>query len=306
MNQTTKGMRKLLAVLLVAIMAIGVISQAAFAAENGPIVYLDGIEVKDADVIIDDMELFLFPQGITSAKTVFKDVDWDAPGMPTGTEAMLVETVAEELGYEFQENGRTICLAKTGLFFRQNNTAVTFEYYWMDDEVMVRIGVLWAFFAEEMGTRLPTGALCNFTEWAETYGYKVVRYENYYWFNNDGKKPIMMSVNDETVFCQDQQPVVKEGRTLVPIAVITSALGGEAIWDSTERSATIQYEDTTIKIFIGQKDYYVNGKELTMDIPAEIINGRTMVPLRVTGEALGYDVKWDPGTQIDWIRMEKD
>jgi len=37
----------------------------------------------------------------------------------------------------------------------------------------------------------------------------------------------------------------------------------------------------------------VNGKEVKTDVPPQIINGRTMVPVRFVAEALGADVEWD-------------
>jgi hypothetical protein len=37
----------------------------------------------------------------------------------------------------------------------------------------------------------------------------------------------------------------------------------------------------------------VNGQEVVGDIPAQIINGRTMVPIRLVAEALDADVRWD-------------
>lgn len=36
----------------------------------------------------------------------------------------------------------------------------------------------------------------------------------------------------------------------------------------------------------------VNSNPLTMDVPPEIMNGRTMVPMRAVFEALGADVNW--------------
>lgn len=38
---------------------------------------------------------------------------------------------------------------------------------------------------------------------------------------------------------------------------------------------------------------FVNSKEIKSDVPAQMVNGRTMVPLRAIGEALGVDVAWD-------------
>lgn len=299
-------MRKLLALLLIAVIAIGIMTPVTLAADNELVIFVEGIQVNDADVEFDGMGDFYFPKGVESAKTVFKDVNWDEPGMPTSTSAISVEHMAEQLGYTFQQNGIMGYLTKNGLLFRQNDKAVIVDHYWEDNEVLVGIWVLYEFFENEIGkTTLPSIGLYDFTAYAESYGYKVTRYENYYWFRNDGMKPIMIDLDGETVFCQDQQPVIKEGRTLIPIGMVISALGGQAIWDDTEKSAAITYGSTTIKIIIGEKDYYLNGEKLTMDVPAEIINGRTMIPLGITGEALGYDMQWDPGTDINWIHLDK-
>lgn len=36
-----------------------------------------------------------------------------------------------------------------------------------------------------------------------------------------------------------------------------------------------------------------NGENVILDVPPRIVNGRTLVPLRFVGEALGADVTWD-------------
>lgn len=41
----------------------------------------------------------------------------------------------------------------------------------------------------------------------------------------------------------------------------------------------------------------VDGREVTSDVPAIIVDGRTMVPLRFVSEALGREVEWDQETQ---------
>lgn len=42
----------------------------------------------------------------------------------------------------------------------------------------------------------------------------------------------------------------------------------------------------------GEISITVNSNPLTMDVPPEIMNGRTMVPMRAVFEALGADVNW--------------
>lgn len=50
--------------------------------------------------------------------------------------------------------------------------------------------------------------------------------------------------------------------------------------------ATAAFADKPIKLI-------VNGYEIKSDIPPQLINGRTMVPVRWVAEALGADVQWD-------------
>ncbi len=49
-----------------------------------------------------------------------------------------------------------------------------------------------------------------------------------------------------------------------------------------------------IELPIGEKKMIVNGRVESIDVPAQIIGGRTMVPLRVVSEALGAEVDWEP------------
>ena len=51
-------------------------------------------------------------------------------------------------------------------------------------------------------------------------------------------------------------------------------------------SLGVAVANSPIKIF-------VDGKEIKSDVPAQLVNGRTMIPLRVVGEALGAEVSWD-------------
>lgn len=46
----------------------------------------------------------------------------------------------------------------------------------------------------------------------------------------------------------------------------------------------------------------VNGKEVKSDVPAVIMNGRTMVPLRFVSEAFGANVGWDDSTATATVK----
>lgn len=55
----------------------------------------------------------------------------------------------------------------------------------------------------------------------------------------------------------------------------------------------------------GQIRLLVDGKEIYTDVPPQIIDGRTMVPLRAVAEALGADVRWDDANGVIEIKKLK-
>lgn len=63
-------------------------------------------------------------------------------------------------------------------------------------------------------------------------------------------------------------------------------------------------EKKVIKLQIGNKNALVDGNKLTLDVPPQIINGRTMVPVRFISEGLGADVGWDGATKTVTITMD--
>ncbi|MCX6063052.1 MAG: stalk domain-containing protein [Caldiserica bacterium] len=100
----------------------------------------------------------------------------------------------------------------------------------------------------------------------------------------------------------DSPPVIKNGRTLVPIRTIIEALGGTVGWDGTARKATVTLGRATIELWIGKNAARVNGVTTPIDaanvkVVPEIINGRTMLPLRFVSENLGCSVVWVDATK---------
>ena len=88
---------------------------------------------------------------------------------------------------------------------------------------------------------------------------------------------------------------VVNGRMLVPVRHIAEPLGAKVGWDGKERKVTIQLNGHTVEMWIDNPVGRVDGKEYTMPsgVPPQIINNRTMVPLRFVAEALGAEVQWD-------------
>ncbi len=99
----------------------------------------------------------------------------------------------------------------------------------------------------------------------------------------------------EVVF--DQQPIILEGRTLVPMRAIFEKLGAEVTWDDSTKTATAVKDDITIKIQNQNNIMTKNSETITLDVPAQIINSRTLVPVRAISEAFGCSVDWFSDTR---------
>jgi len=96
----------------------------------------------------------------------------------------------------------------------------------------------------------------------------------------------------------DAAPFIKPetGRAMVPLRFVSEQLGAKVDWLKETRQVRITYNETTILLTIGSNVVIVNGQPVEIDSPAEIVNGRTYVPLRFVSEALGATAAWDETT----------
>lgn len=91
----------------------------------------------------------------------------------------------------------------------------------------------------------------------------------------------------------DTPPVIKHGRTLIPVRAVSEAMGATVEWNDEEKIATITKDEIVIKFNLAENKVYVGEAEVALDVPAEVMNNRTMVPLRFIAEQLGLNVEWD-------------
>ncbi|MHB8170937.1 MAG: stalk domain-containing protein [Thermincolia bacterium] len=113
-------------------------------------------------------------------------------------------------------------------------------------------------------------------------------------------------VIDGKVLYSDVPPVIEKGRVLVPLRPIFDALDGEIHWWAEEKRVAGFRGAHYIDLVIGSKTAFIAGrKEITLDVPAKTIKGRTFVPLRAISETLGAEVKWDPIKYVAQITTPK-
>ncbi len=140
------------------------------------------------------------------------------------------------------------------------------------------------------------------------------------------KEPIKVIVNGKYVVF-DEQPIIENGSTFVPMRAIFEALGFEVRWDNqfqlvladmiedyylisvrlygSDKMDVGYTEYTKADTYItnhttnrNSKDFATNfTNKLTLNPPYKSINGRILVPVRAIAEGSGATVKWDNETQ---------
>lgn len=109
----------------------------------------------------------------------------------------------------------------------------------------------------------------------------------------DGKENGDISVycNEEKLWF-DQPPIMESDRVLVPLRVIFETLGADIEWDGTTQTVTAVRGETNISLQIDSNMMYKNGEAIELDVPARLLNDRTLVPIRAVSEAMEAKVEW--------------
>ena len=104
-------------------------------------------------------------------------------------------------------------------------------------------------------------------------------------------------VNKEIDLGRGTTPVIINGRTMLPISSLVREMGGTTTWDGAERKVILNVRNAVIWLWIDSTQTVVNGQTKVTDVPPQIINERTMVPLRFVLENLNCQVNWESSTQ---------
>ena len=109
---------------------------------------------------------------------------------------------------------------------------------------------------------------------------------------------IRVTVDGDPVDFGIARPITQNGRVLVPMRQIFEKLGAFVQWNGGSRSIDAQKGTTQIRLVIGDTNATVNGTIRTLEVPAQITNGATMVPLRFVSEAMGANVQWNAANRL--------
>jgi len=125
--------------------------------------------------------------------------------------------------------------------------------------------------------------------------------------------PIMVLASDEitvtidgvAVDFEDQSPIIIGGRVLIPVRFVFQDLGFEPGWNRGARTATLTSDDYIIVLVIGEYEFTVNGVAYPLDVPAQLIGGRTMVPMGPVLRSIGIEPAWSSSARTVTITTQQ-
>lgn len=94
-----------------------------------------------------------------------------------------------------------------------------------------------------------------------------------------------------------QQPVIENGRTLVPYRALAEKLGASVSYDGATKSVAVTKGSNVYVLTLNSKVATINGVEVSLDVPAQLMNNSTFVPLRFLSENLGIEVGYESATK---------
>lgn len=115
----------------------------------------------------------------------------------------------------------------------------------------------------------------------------------------------------------DVAPRIIDGRVMVPIRGVLENLGALVKWDDETQTVSARKSSKTVSLEIGSNDVTLDKGEtnddgsaktetIQTDVAAQLVSDRTLVPLRVISEAMGYSVDWNDETYTASISTDND
>jgi hypothetical protein len=122
-----------------------------------------------------------------------------------------------------------------------------------------------------------------------------------------GASEIPVYYNGERIVF-DVNPIMVGGRTMVPMRAIFETFGATVDYDQGSNQITGTKGSREIKLRVGNTNATVANSGIVtpyiLDVPPMIRDGRTLVPLRFIGQALGASVNWDDKTRTVTISTQ--
>jgi len=99
----------------------------------------------------------------------------------------------------------------------------------------------------------------------------------------------------------DTNPVIVDGRTMVPIRAIAEKLGYSVKWFEETETVSMQKGSSLIQLSIDSNSLYKNSTNIIIDVAPMIYDSRTYLPVRAVAEAMGCKVDWNNSERAVYI-----
>ncbi|PYI51168.1 stalk domain-containing protein [Paenibacillus flagellatus] len=120
---------------------------------------------------------------------------------------------------------------------------------------------------------------------------------------NKPKNTVKLTIDQKTLtvngspLALDQAPVIYNGNTLVPVRFVIEAMGGDLKWSDAERKVSIVKDSHFLELWVDRTELIADGESVVAEVPPLLMTERTMVPLRIISEKMGWKVTWDEQTR---------
>lgn len=104
---------------------------------------------------------------------------------------------------------------------------------------------------------------------------------------------VQVTVNGSPVQFNGQGPVESNGRVLVPLRGVLEKIGAYVNYDAAAKQVTAVRNETQIVLPLNTRTATVGGRAVSLEVPAQVVNGSTLVPLRFVAESLGATVSFE-------------
>lgn len=119
----------------------------------------------------------------------------------------------------------------------------------------------------------------------------------------DTKTKVEMTISKATATVNgkaiklDTAPILLNGTTYVPVRFVSEALGSELVYDHPTRRVTVLRGNKLMEMTIGKKEFVMDGKVQQAEVAPIVRDGRTLIPIRLFSEKLGFNVAYDIKTK---------
>ena len=114
------------------------------------------------------------------------------------------------------------------------------------------------------------------------------------------QEEISLFLNGSYLACE-VVPIIEQGEILIPLRSLGEAMNVGIYWDEQTKTASIKSSgwrgERELKFQSDSNTAAINGEKITLAVPVQIVNGRTMVPASAIAEGLDLAVTWDEKTQ---------